>query len=90
MIPEKKNVGYVVDLNTDWSPRITIYQLWDGQTVTYKVQKRAYEKQPFDVGCIIQFNSELRNKSRKDENGQWIKLPETEPWLTNYLINVNI
>ena len=54
------------------------------------MQKRAYEKQPFDVGCIIQFNSELRNKSRKDENGQWIKLPETEPWLTNYLINVNI
>ena len=90
VIPEKKNVGYVIDLNTNWSPRITIYQLWDGQTVTYKVQKRAYEKQPFDAGCIIQFNSELRNKSRKDENGNWIKLPEQELWLVNYIANITI
>ena len=90
VMPEKKNVGYVMDLNTKWSPRITIYQLWDGQTVTYKVQKRAYEKQPFDAGCIIQFNSELRNKSRKDENGNWIKLPEQELWLVNYIANITI
>ena len=90
VMPEKKNVGYVIDLNTKWSPRITIYQLWDGQTVTYKVQKRAYEKQPFDAGCIIQFNSELRNKSRKDENGNWIKLPEQELWLVNYIANITI
>ncbi len=90
VMPEKKNVGYVMDLNTKWSPRITIYQLWDGQIVTYKVQKRAYEKQPFDAGCIIQFNSELRNKSRKDENGNWIKLPEQELWLVNYIANITI
>ena len=90
VIPEKKNVGYVMDLNTNWSPRITIYQLWDGQTVVYKVQKKAYEQYPFNKGCLLQFHSEMRNKSRKDENGQWIKLPEQEPWLTNYLINVQL
>ena len=90
VIPEKKNVGYVMDLNTNWSPRITIYQLWDGQTVVYKVQKKAYEQYPFNKGCLLQFHSEMRNKSRKDENGQWIKLSEQEPWITNYLVNVII
>lgn len=90
VIPEKKNVGYVMDLNTNWSPRITIYQLWDGQTVVYKVQKKAYEQYPFNKGCLLQFHSEMRNKSRKDENGQWIKLSEQEPWITNYIVNVII
>lgn len=90
VIPEKKNVGYVMDLNTNWSPRITIYQLWDGQTVVYKLQKKAYEQYPFNKGCLLQFHSEMRNKSRKDENGQWIKLSEQEPWITNYLVNVII
>ena len=90
VIPEKKNVGYVMDINTNWSPRITIYQLWDGTTITYKLQKKAYEKNPFNKGCLLQFHSEMRNKSRKDENGQWIKLSEQEPWITNYLVNVII
>lgn len=90
VMPEKKDVGYVMDLNTNWSPRITIYQLWDGQTVVYKVQKKAYEQYPFNKGCLLQFHSEMRNKSRKDENGHWIKLDSKEPWLTNYLVNVII
>lgn len=90
VMPEKKDVGYVMDINTKWSPRITMYQLWNGITVTYKLQKKAYEKNPFNKGCLLQFHSEMRNKSRKDENGQWIKLPEQEPWITNYLINVII
>lgn len=90
VMPEKKDVGYVMDINTKWSPRITMYQLWNGITVTYKLQKKAYEKNPFNKGCLLQFHSEMRNKSRKDENGQWVKLPEQEPWITNYLINAVI
>ena len=49
-----------------------------------------YQKNPFDVGCLLKFNYEMRNKSRKDENGQWIKLPDQEPWLVNYLVNVDL
>lgn len=89
-LPEKKNFGYVIDINTTWSPRIQVYQVWDGKIETYKIQKKMYEKQPFDAGCMIQFNSESRNKSRKDENGKWIKLPEQENWIVNYLVNITI
>lgn len=86
VLPEKENVGYIMDVNTKYSPKISVYQLWDGQTVSYKIQKRMYEKQPFNNGAFIQFNSEKRNKSRKDESGNWVKLPEQELWVTNYLI----
>lgn len=89
-MPEKRNTGYVMDLNTKWSPRITVYQLWDGQTVTYKVQKAMYQRNPFDVGAVIKFTSEMRQKSRKDENGQWVKMSDREPWLTNYIVNIDI
>lgn len=90
ILPEKKQTGYVMKLDTKYSPKIVVYQFWDGKTVTYKCKKQSYQSNPFDVGAVIKFNSEMRNKSRKDENGQWIKLAETEPWITNYLINIDI
>lgn len=88
IMPEQKDVGYVMDVNCRYSPKIQIYQLWDGKTATYKVQKRAYEKNPFDKGCFLNFHWEQRPKS-KLVDGQWQKdYSITEKWLTNYLINV--
>lgn len=88
ILPEKKKMGYVMKLDCKYSPKASIYMLETGKTMVFKVQKKTYEKNPFDVGCMLKFNYEMRNKSRKDENGQWIKLPEQEPWLLNYLVNV--
>lgn len=86
----KKDIGYVMDVNCRYSPKIQIYQLWDGKTVTYKVQKRAYEKNPFDKGCFLNFHWEQRPKS-KLVDGQWQKdYSVTEKWLTNYLVNVQL
>ncbi len=89
-MPEKKNTGYIIKIDTKYSPKVTLYELSTGTTTVYKVQKAMYQRNPFDAGAIIKFTSEMRQKSRKDENGQWIKLQETEPWITNYLINVDI
>ena len=86
----KKDIGYVMDVNCRYSPKIQIYQLWDGKTATYKVQKRAYEKNPFDKGCFLNFHWEQRPKS-KLVDGQWQKdYSITEKWLTNYLINAQL
>lgn len=90
VMPEKKDVGYVMDINTKYSPKLTVYQLWDGKTTVYKLQKKAYEKNPFNKGCLLQFHSEMRPKS-KLVDGQWQKDYSTmEPWLTNYIVNVII
>jgi DNA polymerase III alpha subunit len=84
--PTMKDIGFVMNVDCKYSPKITIFQMWNSETVVYKLQKKAYTNNPFDKGSFIQFHSEMRNKSRKDENGQWIKLDETEPWISNYLL----
>lgn len=84
--PSMKDIGFVMNVDCKYSPKITIFQMWNSETVVYKLQKKAYTNNPFDQGSFIQFHSEMRNKSRKDENGQWIKLDETEPWISNYLL----
>ena len=83
--PKFQNTGFVLGVDTKYSPKISVYRLDTGETVIYKLAKAAYQKNPFDKGNIIKFYSEDRPKSRKVD-GEWIKLAETEPWITNYLI----
>ena len=83
--PKFQNTGFVLDVNTKYSPKITVYHLDTGSTVVYKLQKAAYQNNPFDKGNIIRFYSEERQKS-KLVDGRWEKLAETEPWLKNYVI----
>ena len=85
----EKNIGFVIDVNTRYSPKITMYMLATGETIVYKLSKKAYENNPFNTGDIIKFNSEERQKSRKTENG-WEKIDEYEPWITAYIIMHNI
>lgn len=86
--PKAKNIGFVTDLNTTWSPKISFYMLENGQTITAKVKKAQYQKQPFDVGAILKFYTEEKYKSKKDENGEWIKTNEKEFWVQNYIISL--
>lgn len=83
--PKLQNTGFVVNVDTKYSPKITLYRLDSGTTEIYKLSKQMYQRQPFDKGHIIRFASEERNKSRKVDN-EWIKLPEKESWLTQYTI----
>lgn len=90
VMPEQKNVGYVMNVDCKYSPKITLYRLDNGTTVTYKLSKALYQKQPFDVGSCIAFRSELRNKSRKTENG-WEKIDGVyDEWITAYVLKNNL
>lgn len=86
----KKNVGYVLDVNTKYSPKITVYAIDKGTTEVYKMPKKSYEKQPFNKGYLISFHYEQRPKS-KLVDGQWQKdYSVMEKWITNYILNVAI
>lgn len=86
----KKNVGYVLDVNTKYSPKILVYAIDTATTEVYKMPKKSYEKQPFNKGCLINFNWEQRPKS-KLVDGQWQKdYSVMEKWITNYILNVII
>ena len=82
-----KNTGFVLNVDTKYSPKISVYRLDTGMTIMYKLSKPAYQKNPFDKGHIIKFYSEDRPKSRKID-GEWVKLDEVEPWITNYIIKM--
>lgn len=84
--PKLQNTGMVLDINTKYTPRIQVYMLDSGETITVKVSKAMYQKQPFDKGQIISFYSEERPKSKLID-GTWVKDNDRmEKWIKNYII----
>jgi len=83
--PKFENTGFVLGVDTKYSPKITVYHLDTGVTTTYKLSKVAYQKNPFDKGQIIKFYSQDKPKS-KLVDGEWVKTSETEKWISNFII----
>ena len=84
--PKATNYGYVLDIDTKYSPRIKIYRLDTGETVTYKLAKKDYNNNPISNHDLLKFTFERRNKSRLVD-GKWQKcLEEFEDWIKAYVI----
>ena len=83
--PMFQNTGLVLDINTKWTPRLQVYMLDSGETITVKVSKAMYQKQPFDKGSVLKFYTIDKPKS-KLVDGEWVKTSETEKWISNYII----
>jgi hypothetical protein len=89
VVPTAKNKGFVLNVDTKYSPKISLYTFSDGRTVTYKLGKAAYTKNPFNKGDILEFRTEEKQQTRKID-GEWVKLDTTETWISNYAIRQNI
>lgn len=89
VVPTAKNKGFVLNVDTKYSPKISLYTFADGRTVTYKLGKAAYIKNPFNKGDILEFRTEEKQQTRKID-GEWVKLDTTETWISNYAIRQNI
>lgn len=83
--PSAQGYGYILDIDTKYSPKITVYLFDSGNTVTYKIQKKLYQRQPFNKSAILKFVKQDKQKC-KMVDGEWVKLNETEPWIVNYII----
>ena len=84
--PKATNYGYVLDIDTKYSPRIKMYRLDTGETVTYKLAKKDYNNNPISNHDLLKFTFERRNKSRLVD-GKWQKcLEEFEDWIKAYVI----
>ena len=79
------NTGLVLAVDVKYSPKITVYKISTGETITYKLSKQLYQSNPFDSNVFIKYFSEDRPKTRKVD-GQWVKLSETEKWITNFIV----
>lgn len=81
-----QNIGFVCEINTKYTPKLRIYMLSTGETITVKIPKQLYQKQPFDKGSILKIYTEDRPKSIM-MNGEWQKdHSQTEKWAKTYVI----
>jgi DNA polymerase III alpha subunit len=82
----EKNIGFVINIDTKYSPKITMYMLATGETIVYKLPKKSYERNAFNKGDILKFNTINKPKSKLID-GRWIKdYSQMEEWIDNYIL----
>lgn len=87
-IVDKKYKGYCValDLNVDYSPRLKLYALANGNTIPVKVSKKIYKQNPIRRGDIVRVTNQYRKPKMKKVDGEWIETDEKEWWISEYAI----
>ena len=81
--PTKPTKAVILDINTKFTPKLSLYRLYDGQTISVKLKKKDYESNPLASGMIIDYRTSKKNKWRK-ENNEWVQINEYEDWLSWY------
>ena len=85
--PSCPNTAAVMKIDTKYTPKLQLYRLDTGTTITAKLKKKSYEQNPLPVGAIIKFSTESKPAWKRDENDQWVQdYSRSDVWLTNYNI----
>lgn len=87
-IVDKKLAGYCVatDLNVDYSPRVKLYALANGNTIPVKVSKKVFKQNPIRRGDIVKVTAQYKKSKMKKVDGEWIETDEQEWWISEYQI----
>jgi DNA polymerase-3 subunit alpha len=79
--------GVIVDIDTKYSPKLTIYNLQNGEEEIIKMNKKLFKKSGLNKGYMIKnLNIEVKYKKKPDGNGDFIETNEEEPWLIGCVI----
>lgn len=81
-----KSKLYVVDVNTKYTPVLTLYCLNNGNTNRLKLAKKKYNNNPIDKGDFILMLDYSRKPRKRKIDDKWIELPEKEWHLENYIV----
>ena len=84
--PSQQGSWLVLDIDTKYSPKLSIYAIWSGEQRIVKVSKRDFQSNPLTKGDTIRLTIEQRPKTKLVE-GQWVKDESIkEDWLKYYSI----
>lgn len=87
-IVDKELIGYVVamSVNAKYSPRLSVYALANGNTISVKVPKPQFRKNPIEEGDVLKvFKQKKRVRSRMNANGEFEPVEgEYDWWITDY------
>ena len=66
-IVDKKLAGYCValDLNVDYSPRLKLYALANGNTIPVKISKKIFKQNPIRRGDIVKVTNQYKKQNMK-------------------------
>ena len=79
-----KRYCLVTDIDTKYSPVVTLYSLGSGKEVICKINKALFKEEPFKKGQLIKCGRFFEKyKQRKTENG-WEQTNIKEWWLNDY------
>ena len=79
-----KDICYVLDIDTKYTPRVTLYCLKNGKTVVCKINKTVFKNNVLKKGDVIKASKfEKRAKKIKTDTG-WKNSEETEWWCLIY------
>lgn len=83
--PKAKKMAYVLNVDTKYAPKLTLYSLSKGGIFTAKVKTAVYNKTKLLKDDIIRINKCEPENKLKYSNGDYIPIPnEYEWWLKNY------
>lgn len=81
-----KGVAIVSDIDTKYSPKLSMYALANGNTIDVKISKRIFNRNQLEVGDVIMINNTIiKPRQTKNENGEWVDIPDSKVfWVTDY------
>lgn len=86
--PNAQNFFYVMDIDTKYAPKLTIYDLCSGETLAAKIGKKDFNKNPVCVGQIIKAIVKPKQKVKKTDDG-WEDIPgQFDNWLQTYIVKM--
>ena len=84
--PDLKDYGFVLDIDTKYSPKLTVYNIGTGNTDIYKVSKNTFACTPISPNDIIKFSYKKKFRKRLVD-GKWISCTDQyDNWIEQYTI----
>lgn len=80
------NKYLVVDINTKYAPKITLYSLSKGKSTTIKIYKKHFKLNPLKLGDIIGIKDAQWKYKKKEVDNKWIQTEEKELIVESYKI----
>ena len=87
-IVDEQYKGYVVimDVELKYTPKVKVYALANGNTITVKIAKKDFNKNPLQVGDVVKVNSQKKKaRVKMSPDGKFVPVEnEFDWWLTKY------
>ena len=82
----KPTKALILEVNTKYTPKLSLYRLYDGQTISVKLKKKDYENNPIASGMIIDYRTTKKPAWKKDGEN-WVQdYSREDTWLTSYTV----